>query len=161
MKIREKYSLKKAKFCKKYFLKRQSFAKSISWKGQSFAKSIFQYSSIMKKESNCLSSLQGMEKRETFKFKISYWAKIAWQCLDLILEPFAISLQLASGSVRGKSLGQPFGDVVWVLHQLPFLQAGRGGGGVPLDLLLCTELCAAASIHCPPPPCRHSCLTGR
>ena len=86
-KIRKKYSLRKGRVLQKYF----------------------QYSSIMKKESNCLSSLQGMEKRETFKFKISYWAKISWQCLDLTLEAFAISLLLASGSVRGKSQGQHLG----------------------------------------------------
>ena len=42
--------------------------------------------------------------------------------LDLILEPFAISLQLASGPVRGKSLGQHFGDVVCVLHQIIILR---------------------------------------
>ena len=52
-KIRKKYSLGKGRVLQKYF----------------------QYSSIMTKESNCLSSLQGMEKRETFKFKISYCKK--------------------------------------------------------------------------------------
>ena len=55
-------------------------------------------------------------KKETFKFIISYWAKIAWQSLDLILEAFAILLLLTSGSVRGMSQGQLFGEVVCVLH---------------------------------------------
>ena len=44
---------KKAKIRKKYF----------SRKGRVLQK-YFKYSSIMKKESNCLSSLQGMEKRD-------------------------------------------------------------------------------------------------
>ena len=65
----------------------------------------------MKKESNCLSCLSGMEKRD-FKFKISVLSLNCITMLDLILEPFVILLQLATGPVEGKSLGQPFGDVV-------------------------------------------------
>ena len=49
------------------------------------------------------------KKRETFKFKISYWAKNFMTMLDLTLEAFAISLLLASGPVRGKSQGQHLG----------------------------------------------------
>ena len=60
-KIRKSFSQEKAKIRKKYSLR----------KGRVLQK-YFEYSSIMKKESNCLSNLQGMEKRETFKFKISY-----------------------------------------------------------------------------------------
>ena len=52
-KIRKSLSQEKAKIRKKYSLR----------KGRVLQK-YFKYSSIMKKESNCLSSLQGMEKRD-------------------------------------------------------------------------------------------------
>ena len=51
-------------------------------------------------------------KKRDFQVQNILLSKNCMTMLDLILEPFAISLQLASGSVRGKSLGQPFGDVV-------------------------------------------------
>ena len=55
-------------------------------------------------------------KKEVFKSKISVLSLNCITMLDLNLEPFAILLQLATGPVEGRSLGQPFGDVVWSLH---------------------------------------------
>ena len=97
-KIRKKYSLRKGKDSQKVFLKkRQSFAKVFS---------VFQY---YEERVKLFEQLTRDGKKRDFQVQNILLSKNFMTMLDLTLEAFAISLLLASGSVRGKSQGQHLG----------------------------------------------------